>query len=90
MKTISNLNTCIDKYLKTHKPFQAGDIISIESKLYIIKKGSGSCDNCDLNSPLPTVSCSLWKVLNSKYHGEGLICSEMLPHLIFKELKEGL
>lgn len=89
MKTIPNLNTCIDKYLKTHKPFQAGDIISIESKLYIIKKGSGSCDNCDLNSQ-STVSCSLWKVLNSKYYGEGLICSEMLPHLIFKELKEGL
>lgn len=89
MKTIPNLNTCVDKYLKTHKPFQAGDIISIKSKLYIIKKGSGSCDNCDLNSQ-STASCLLWRVLNSKYRGEGLICSEMLPHLIFKELKEGL
>ena len=90
MKTIPNLNTCIDKYLKTHKPFQSGDIISIESKLYVIKKGKDSCDSCDLNSPLPTESCSLWKILNSKYKGKGLVCSEMLPHCVFKELKGGL
>lgn len=89
MKTIPNLNTCIDKYLKTHKPFQSGDIISIESKLYVIKKGKDSCDSCDLSS-LSKAPCSLWKVLNSKYRGKGLICSEMLPHLIVKELKGGL
>ena len=89
MKTIPNLNTCIDKYLKTHKPFQAGDIISIESKLYIIEKGNDSCDSCDLNS-LSKASCSLWKLLNNKYKNKGLICSEMLPHCVFKELKGGL
>lgn len=89
MKTIPNLNTYIDRYLITHKPFQAGDIISIESKLYIIEKGNDSCNSCDLNS-LPTTTCSLWKILNSEYRGKDLICSEMLPHCVFKELKEGL
>lgn len=88
MKTIPNLNTCIDKYLKTYKSFQAGNIISIEGKLYIVSRGNGSCNSCDLS--LENKPCALWGILNSKYQDKNILCSDMLPHLIFKELKEGL
>lgn len=88
MKTVPNLNTCIDKYLKTCKPFRAGNIISIEGKLYIVSGGNGSCNSCDLS--LENKPCALWGILNSKDRYNNLVCSDMLPHLIFKELKEGL
>lgn len=87
MKTVPNLNTCIDNYLKTYKSFQAGNIISIKDKLYIVSRGNGSCNNCDLSLGSP---CALWKILNSKYQDKNILCSDILPHLIFKELKEGL
>ena len=93
MKSIPDLDIRINKHLKTGKPFRAGDIINIKDKLYIIERDDfdDGCGDCDLNSDITqTQSCLLWKVLNSKYRDKDLICSDLLPQLIFKELKEGI
>lgn len=94
MKSIPDLNIHIDKYLKTHKPFRAGDIINIKDKLYIIKRDDGfgdGCEGCDLDPGITQAqSCLLWKVLKSKYRDKDLLCADILPRLIFKELKGGV